>query len=257
MQYDEVADQYEERIAPKYAPIAELVAERASLQPRDRVVELAAGTGLLTRRLAPRVLPAGRYVATDVAAPMLAVARRRLPPTVELLVADLRAVPVADAAADVVVASLSPVQDSVRGLREAFRLLRPGGRLTLGFWGGGYTELRVLAAVRRDLGLGAFPASPVSRARRRAAAAGFADVDVERFRLSVTHDSLDAYVAYRAAFGRPAWFPAGLEEEVPRALRRHAAGYLADDGTVRLDWTVCVMTATRPRRQVIRPGGPR
>jgi SAM-dependent methyltransferase len=246
MQYDEVAEEYERRITPKYRPIAAMVADQVPCAPGQAVVELAAGTGLLTRLLAPRVVPGGSYLATDVAARMLDVARRHVPTEVKLTVADLHAVPAPDRSADVVVASLSPAQDTVKGFREAFRLLRPGGRLLLGFWGGNYSELHLLAAARRDLGLPPYPASNASRVRRRAVAAGFVDVTIDRARLDVIHDCVESYLAYRAAFGRPPSLPARRERDIRAALRRHARPFVQDDGRVRLDWTVRVLRATRP-----------
>jgi SAM-dependent methyltransferase len=249
MQYDEVAEEYERHIAPKYRPIASLVADRMPRAAGQAVVELAAGTGLLTRLLAPRVVPGGSYLATDVAARMLDVARRHVPTEVELTVADLHAVPAPDGSADVVVASLSPAQDTLRGFREAHRLLRPGGRLLLGFWGGNYSEQRLLAAARRDLELTPYPTSNVSRVKRRAATAGFVDITIDRARLDVTHDDVESYLTYRAAFGWPPSLPARRERDIRAALRRHARPFVQHDGRIRLDWTIRVLRATRPIEQ--------
>jgi hypothetical protein len=87
VQYDEVAGDYERYIAPKYRRIASLAADRV---PRSDCL---------------------------AAARMLDVARRHVPTEMELAVADLHAVPVPNRSTDVVVASLSPAQDTVRGSR--------------------------------------------------------------------------------------------------------------------------------------------
>jgi len=71
-QYDEVAEQYARLIAPRYDAIARLVAEQARPSPNDHIVELAAGTGALTRLLSPAVVEDGMYVASDISAAMLA-----------------------------------------------------------------------------------------------------------------------------------------------------------------------------------------
>lgn len=244
MQYDEVAEAYEQRVVPHYRQIAGLVAERADAGAGQDVVELAAGTGLLTRLLAPRTA-GGSYIALDVSAAMLDRAAALVPRHVQLVVADLRRVPLPSHCADRVVASLSGVQDSVRALREARRLLRPGGRLALVSWGGGYSELRVLAAARRDVGLGPFPRPTSYRAAHRARTAGFVDVQRELVRLPVRHADVDSYLDYRAAFGRQAWLPESKRRPFLDAVRRHVAAYVQPDGSVCLDWTLMLLTARR------------
>ena len=76
-QYDAVADSYARLVAPRYAPIAALLHTAIGpVTPRSRVVELAAGTGALTRLVAPRVLAQdGDYIAVDVSEGMLRQAR--------------------------------------------------------------------------------------------------------------------------------------------------------------------------------------
>lgn len=246
-QYDPVADDYARLVAPRYAPIATLVADRVvarGWRPTS-VVELAAGTGCLTRLLAPWVLESGDYLATDISPEMLRNARERVDPRVELLVADLVAVPVPSDSADLVVCSLGPVQDSEEGWAEVGRILRPGGRLVLVTWGSAYTELDLIRATRRRLGEDeSVPGSSIEDIVRRAHRAGFGAIQHEDVLLSVEHASVDAYLAYRKAFGRPAWMPENRVAEVLDAIAIEAQRYTDERGRVLLDWRVTLVEAT-------------
>lgn len=100
--------------------------------PRGRTLELGVGTG---RSL--RFYPSdAEIIAIDFSPRMLARARRRaarLGMTVDLRVADVQALPFPDASFDTVVATclFCSVPDPVQGLREARRVLKPGGQLLL------------------------------------------------------------------------------------------------------------------------------
>lgn len=102
--------------------------------PEDTLVDLATGTGALLRVLAAAASRPGRAVGVDRSAAMLA-AVGPLPEGWRTLQADARAVPLPDGTADVVTCAyalqLLPRVDRDAVLREARRLLRPGGRLVL------------------------------------------------------------------------------------------------------------------------------
>src|SRR4051812_37183665 len=104
------ATAYDRHIAPKYAAIAQLVADRFPIRPRGVVLEQAIGTGVLTDLLIPQ-LSGWSYIAIDASASMLQVARERIDARVALVHADVRALPLASASVEVVVSSLGPVQD--------------------------------------------------------------------------------------------------------------------------------------------------
>lgn len=96
------------------------------------VADLGCGTGAVAAELAPRV---ARVLAVDRSAEMLRAARRRLAPlaNVEIHEGRLEALPIADASCDAALAVLvlSYLSDPAAALREAARILRPGGRLVL------------------------------------------------------------------------------------------------------------------------------
>src|SRR4051812_6279395 len=134
-----VPEAYEERIAPRYAPVAAGLVDLAEPGTADDVLELGAGTGLVTRVAAPA---AGRYLATDKAPAMLEVARA-LAPGALFAVLDYGApLPFLDASFDVVLSGLTYAQDSAGTVGEIARVLRPGGRVALSMWGEDYLEFR-------------------------------------------------------------------------------------------------------------------
>src|SRR5215213_2542987 len=65
-QYDEVAEDYERQVVPRFRPVAERLLRVADIRPGDDVLEVAAGTGGLSRLVAPRLDPSGSLVLTDL-----------------------------------------------------------------------------------------------------------------------------------------------------------------------------------------------
>jgi ArsR family transcriptional regulator len=96
------------------------------------VADLGCGTGAVAADLAPRV---HKVIAVDQSAEMLRAARRRLGKraNVEIHEARLEALPVADGTCDaaLVVLVLAYLEEPAAALREAARILRPGGRLVV------------------------------------------------------------------------------------------------------------------------------
>jgi SAM-dependent methyltransferase len=119
---------------PIFAPHAAHVAQLAAAeQPRD-VLELAAGTGLVTAELV-RALPAANIVATDLNPAMVSWAAHRVPgPTWRT--ADAMALEFADASFDLVLCQFGVMffPDRPRAFAEACRVLRPGATLLFTAW---------------------------------------------------------------------------------------------------------------------------
>jgi ubiquinone/menaquinone biosynthesis C-methylase UbiE len=176
-----------------FEPYAQDLAARVrSLPTVARVLETAAGTGIVTRALA-RVLPQTAIVATDLNDAMLKVAAANHPSgSVTWKQADAQALPFGDAEFDALVCQFGLMffPDKPAGLRQARRVLRSGGHLFFNVWD--RLDRNPLSAVVGDAVSEQFPGDPpqfLSRGpfgwndaeeiRRLVQAAGFEDVAVE------------------------------------------------------------------------------
>lgn len=156
----------------------------ARLQPGDVVLDLGSGAGFDCFLAAAEVGPTGKAIGVDMTSDMLLKARRNVEKSsfqnVEFRLGEIEHLPLADASVDVMISNcvinLSP--DKAQVFREAFRVLKTGGRLCIS---------DVVAAtplsedVRHDLGLhcGCLAgASVVDELRSWLAAAGFAEVRI-------------------------------------------------------------------------------
>ena len=108
----------------------------AALKPGQQVLDLAGGTGDLTRLMAPAVGPSGHIVLSDINAAMLENGRRRLldkgiSGNVTFALANAEQLPFPDNGFDLVTMAfgLRNVTDKQRALHAIFRTLKPGGRL--------------------------------------------------------------------------------------------------------------------------------
>jgi ubiquinone/menaquinone biosynthesis C-methylase UbiE len=135
-----IPELYERFLVPLiFEPYAVDLAERiAGTSPRD-VLEIAAGTGVLTRALDARLPAQARMTATDLNQPMLDHARAHHPSGGDRITwqqADALSLPFEDASFDSVACQFGVMffPDKVAGYREARRVLRPGGRYFFNVW---------------------------------------------------------------------------------------------------------------------------
>ena len=129
-------ENYERYFVPAVAaPIAEDLVEAASIQPGERVLDVACGTGVVTRLAAKRAGPEGKVAGLDVSPPMLAVARSLAPTgtSMDWYETSAEAIPLADGGFDVVLCQLGLqfISNKQQALEEMHRVLRPGGRIVV------------------------------------------------------------------------------------------------------------------------------
>jgi len=114
------------------------LAQRVAACAPNAVLETAAGSGVVTRALAPRLGAGAHYVVTDLNQPMLDYAAARQGPDrrIEWRQADALALPFEDASFDVVCCQFGVMffPSRVAGYAEARRVLRPGGRFVFSVW---------------------------------------------------------------------------------------------------------------------------
>jgi arsenite methyltransferase len=166
-----------------------------ALKAGETVLDLGSGAGIDVLLSARRVGPTGKVFGLDMTDDMLALARENQRKAgidnVEFLKGTTESIPLPDASVDVIISNcvinLSPDKDAV--LREAFRVLKPGGRFAVSDV---VVRGRVPAEIRRsmELWIGCIAgALEEGEYREKLGAAGFTGVDVEPWR---TYDVNDA-----------------------------------------------------------------
>ncbi|PWE16668.1 methyltransferase type 11 [Marinicauda salina] len=132
---------YDAHLGPVlFEAYADDLARRAARGSPARVLELAAGTGILTERLHGALGEIDRFVVTDLNAPMLEIARTKLPDAAgaKFTACDAAALDFPDDAFDLVACQFGVMffPDRAAAYREALRVLEPGGRYVFNSWAG-------------------------------------------------------------------------------------------------------------------------
>jgi ubiquinone/menaquinone biosynthesis C-methylase UbiE len=133
-----IASIYDKYLGPLiFEPYAQDLADRLSALHAERVLETAAGTGIVTRALLRSLSPSANIVATDLNQPMLDHAAERVSSSrVSWQKADAQALPFPDATFDAVVCQFGVMffPDKQKAYREARRVLKAGGHFIFNVW---------------------------------------------------------------------------------------------------------------------------
>lgn len=255
---------YEKYLVPMiFDPYAQEMAIRiAALKPLN-VLEVAAGTGVLTRAMAERLGPHVEITATDLNQPMLdiAMARHRAGRPITWRQADALALPFDDQSFDIVACQFGVMffPDKVEGFREARRVLAGGGSYMFNVWDriDSNEFISAVTAALRDI----FPDDPPlfmertphgyhdgDAIRRDLRAAGFSEVAIEAVdRESIALTALDAATGY--CQGNP--LSAEIEMRAPGRLQEvtervaEALGKRFGGGPIRGKIRAIIVTASR------------
>jgi SAM-dependent methyltransferase len=168
----------------------------AKLEEGETVLDLGSGGGIDVLLSARRVGPTGKAYGLDMTDDMLALARenqRKAGVTnVEFLKGEIESIPLPDASVDVVISNcvINLSADKGKVLREAFRVLRPGGRLAVSDV---VVRGEVPPAIRKsvELWIGCVAgALDETEYRDKLAAAGFTGIEIQPTRVYKVEDAL-------------------------------------------------------------------
>lgn len=191
-----IAQFYDDYMVPLiFADFARHTAAKVAALAPQALLETAAGTGVVTRAVAPLLAPGARYVVTDLNQPMLdhAKSRQGSDARIEWQQADALALPFSDGGFDVVCCQFGAMffPDRAAGYREARRVLRHGGSFVFAVWD--RIEDNVFADVITNALAKRFPNDPPAFLARTPhgyhdeavirsdlAAAGFANVAIDK-----------------------------------------------------------------------------
>jgi len=258
------ATAYEALFVPAlFGPWAPRVADAARIQPADRVLDVACGTGVLTREAASRLRSRGRVAGLDANPGMIAVARQ-LAPDIEWSEGTAESLPFPDASFDVVVSQFGLMffSDRRQALREMLRVLTPGGRLGMAVWDAvermpAYAaEVALLdrtAGGRAAAALGApFVLGNPQDLTALCVEAGIASPAVTTLRGSAEFPSIRVMVEADLRGWLPVMGVVLTEDQIAGILREaeQALGpYATPDGRASFDVSAHLVTASKPRQE--------
>jgi SAM-dependent methyltransferase len=194
-----VPENYDQGLGPHiFEDYAADLARRAALVEAEHVLELAAGTGIASRKLRDALPPEARLMVTDLNPPMLEVARGKFTAdeVADFRPADAMAMPFENAAFDLIVCQFGVMffPDKRKAFREANRVLHPDGTYLFNAWD--QMSANPFSEVAYDVGARFFPDDPPGFYRvpfsypdpavvtTDLAAAGFRDIGHERVPLA-------------------------------------------------------------------------
>lgn len=221
--FGSIPEIYDSHLVPiLFEGYADDMADRVARTDPTAVLEVAAGSGAVTRALAPRLNDRCRYVVSDLNPAMLECARQHHSDNrLEWHEANAMSLPFEDDSFDIVLCQFGVMffPDRIKGFSEILRVLRPGGRFIFNSWGP--LETNDFAQIALETLFGLYPGDPplflartpygyaeTSRIEADLAAAGFKGIRIENVELQ-SH----AGAAGDFAFGQTHGSPLRLEIE--------------------------------------------
>jgi SAM-dependent methyltransferase len=231
----DAAERYERWIVPFITgPLVPPLLDLAELRVGERVLDVACGTGAVSRLAARRVAPSGTVTGLDLNLGMLSVAGRLPLPsglTIDWREGSALALPFADRAFDVVVCQLGLMffPDRLLALGEMRRVLTPGGRVAISVWTGPspyFTAQReglahYVSAEAASTSTVAFSLGEAAELGGLLEGAGFRDVVVHLVRLTLRLPAPEEFVLRHLSAHPAAELIAAAGEETRAALIAH------------------------------------
>lgn len=213
----DIPDHYDNGLGPNiFVDYADRLSSLSTDGDVKNVIELAAGTGILSRRLRDKLSPEAHLAITDLNAPMLEVARGKFSEgeNVEFCVANAMELPFDDDTFDVVVCQFGVMffPDKPASYREAARVLKPGGRYLFNVWSA--MSENPFSKIALDVGAKFFPNDPPGfykvpfhygdpeAVRADLAAGGWSEVEHETIQINKTIANPEAF-ATALVYGNP------------------------------------------------------
>jgi ubiquinone/menaquinone biosynthesis C-methylase UbiE len=232
---------YEKYSGPVFfEPYAIDVANRIDASAVKVALEIACGTGRVTRHLRKVLSPTSKLIATDISPDMLQVAKDQLTGlAIDWQLVDAQELPYEDNSIDLIVCCFGYmfVPDKIKAFKEAWRVLRPGGTLLFTTWD--RLELNIATHIHREVikkFLGgelpdsyktAFTMSNEDEINSWLTQAGFAEIKIERVEKTAVSESAKN-VAEGLTFGgaifsdifqrNPEWLPQ-IQSEIETVLK--------------------------------------
>lgn len=252
------ADVYEEFYIPAiFQEWVERVSNAAKIEPGQHVLDIACGTGVLSRGIAERVQPDGSVIGLDLNEGMLDVAKRKSP-EIEWHLGSAESLPFANESFDAVASQfgLMSFENPVASLNEMWRVTKPGGNLAVAVWDDldhmpGYAAMASL--LRRLFGDGVmesfeapFVLGNMDTLNSLVTESDIQDTQINTVAGSIHFPSIDAWV-YTDIKG---WTLAdALDDEQFEKLRTEASEELSrfvqNDGSVFFPSSAHIVTATK------------
>jgi len=139
--WDKAASWYEACWQEQLKPSQDLLLEMAAIQPGERVLDIACGTGLVSFRVREMTGDHGFVLGTDISEKMVDLAagivKKKNIPAISFSRMDAELLEVPDASYDAALCALGLmyVPDPQQAMREMYRSLKPGGRAVAAVWG--------------------------------------------------------------------------------------------------------------------------